>query len=348
MEQFQTISGRGLLEAVPIIVPRPYAVVTMADLWPKFKPAFGDGDYRLIEVKSLEGEWLDSVARDLDGTQAVVGLGGGQAMDAAKFLSWSRQLALFQIPTALTVNAAWGHRSARRESGIVRYVGWTRPEAVFVDYDIIRSAPPLLNRSGVGDVLCYHTALWDWDFAVSQGRCEAAWPYDENLASQSRAVVNKIKAAAEDIHDVSIAGIDALVSGLSYGGAAFAGSGWNPRHIEGAEHFIYYALELATGRPFLHGQIVGFGILIASAMQNNDPDGIRNVLDRVGIPYAPASMGTSWGEVGEAFRQLPDVIEAGNLWYTIASARQITPELFRALREWIDDPTSPPWCDPER
>jgi glycerol-1-phosphate dehydrogenase [NAD(P)+] len=346
-ETFRTISGRGLLEAIPAIVPRPYAAVTMADLRQVLEPVLDASADRVIEVESLEGQWLDSVASGLDGIRSLVGLGGGQALDAAKYLAWRKQVALFQVPTALTVNAAWSHRSARRDSGIVRYVGWTIPEAVFVDYDIIRSAPPLLNRSGAGDLLCYHTALWDWKFAMSQARCEPAWPYDEGLAQQSRNVLEHIVAAADEIRDISISGIDALVEGLAYGGAAFLHSGWNPRHIEGAEHFVYYALELVTARPLLHGQAVGFGILIASAMQNNDPDGIRNVLDRTGLPYTPAAMDVSWEQVREALDRLPEVIGRSNLWYTIASAREVTPALFHALREWIDDSSSPRWHDPE-
>jgi glycerol-1-phosphate dehydrogenase [NAD(P)+] len=345
-ETFRTIAGRGLLKAIPAIVPQPYAAVTMADLWPALEPVLGATADRVIEVEGLEGQWLDRVAGSLDGIRSLVGLGGGQALDAAKYLAWRRQVALFQVPTALTVNAAWSHRSARRDSGIVRYVGWTVPQAVFVDYDIIRSAPPLLNRSGAADLLCYHTALWDWKFATARGHPEPTWPYDETLARQSRDILEHISAAADEIRDISIAGIDALVAGLAYGGAAFAHSGWNPRHIEGSEHFVYYALEMVTARPLLHGQAVAFGILIASAMQNNDPDGIRNVLDRTGLPYTPAGMDVSWDQVREALDRLPEVIERSNLWYTIASARQVTPALFHALREWIEDSSSPRWHDP--
>ena len=35
--QFTTVFGRGLVEELPLILPRPYLVVTMADLWPRFK-----------------------------------------------------------------------------------------------------------------------------------------------------------------------------------------------------------------------------------------------------------------------------------------------------------------------
>ena len=43
-------------------------------------------------------------------------------------------------------------RRRGRRDGVVRYVGWAVPEAVYVDVDVIGSAPARLNRAGVGDI----------------------------------------------------------------------------------------------------------------------------------------------------------------------------------------------------
>ena len=101
-------------------------------------------------------------------------MGGGQAVDVAKFVAWRRRLPLFQVPTAMSVNAPFGHRAGLRVDGVVRYLGWAIPEAVYVDFDVVRGAPALLNRSGVGDVLCYHTAHFDWRLAHEHGRDRAS------------------------------------------------------------------------------------------------------------------------------------------------------------------------------
>lgn len=344
MDQFPTIFGRGLVGELAKILPEPYTVVTMADLWPRFADQLEPAS--TLDA-GLDREYLDSLVRGLGETKAIVGLGGGQALDTAKYLSFKTGLPLFQVPTALSVNAAWGHRSAVRTGGIVSYVGWTLPEAVFVDYDVIRSAPALLNHSGAADVLCYHTALWDWKFASDTGKVESRWPYDERLAAASQEALDRIVAHAEDIHAVTDTGIEALTASLKYGGGAFAYSGWNPRHIEGADHFVFYALELETGKSFVHGQAVGLGILIASALQRNDPDGIRAVIDRIGIPYTPASMGITWPEVRRALGRLDEVITRSGLWYTIASARAMTSTFTDAIEAWIEDSEAPKWTDPE-
>ena len=67
--------------------------------------------------------------------------------------------------------------------------------------------------------------------------------------------------ALDEIHDVNEAGIRTLMSAHRWGGAAFHDAGWNPRHIEGVDHFLFYNLERITGRHFIHGQPVGLGIV---------------------------------------------------------------------------------------
>ena len=84
--------------------------------------------------------------------RCIIGLGGGQAIDVAKYFNWllGSSVPLFQIPTALTVDAPWGHRAAIRYDGVVRYVGFAIPKAVYIDYGIVQNAPKRLNLSGVG------------------------------------------------------------------------------------------------------------------------------------------------------------------------------------------------------
>lgn len=179
------------------------------------------------------------------------------------------------------------------------------------------------------------------------GHGRARWPYDDRQAAKARAAFDRVVKAAEEIRDVTDAGIEALTASLTWGGEAFAFDGWLPCHLEGSDHFIFYGLEYVTQRPFLHGQVVGLGILIASALQRNDPNFIKGVLDTIGIEYRPASMGITWDDVEHAFDKIDDVIARANLWYSILSVRKATPKFLAAVRDWIEDPSHGPWIDPE-
>jgi glycerol dehydrogenase-like iron-containing ADH family enzyme len=164
---------------------------------------------------------------------------------------------------------------------------------------------------------------------------EARWPYDEQLVAEARIALDRVIDAAAEIHAVSDAGIRALAESLRWGGAAFHNAGWNPRHIEGAEHFVFYNLEYVTGKHFLHGQPVTLGVLLMSDLQGNDPERIRAIADRIGVRYRPAEMGVTWDDVGEALRTLKPFVEKAGLWYTVASERPISEDWIARMRDWL-------------
>lgn len=336
MDEFRVMCGRGLLDDLDAVVRPPYVVVTMENLWDRFRGHFGNGLGRVHFVTSLDLAKLEVAAEGCAAMAAVIGLGGGQALDVAKFFSWRLGLPLFQVPTALSVNAAFAHRAGVRDGALVRYVGWSRPEAVWLDLDVIRSAPPHLNWCGASDILCYHTAHWDWQYASRVGRCEQRWPYDAAMVEEAARVMQTIVDDARAVHDLTDEGVMTLSRGLSWGGCAFANSGWNPRAIEGSEHFVFYALESVTGRRFIHGQAVGLGTLLMSALQDNRPEEIRLVFDAIGIPYRPAEMGVTWDDTARALRRLPETVKEGRLWYTVASDHLVSEAFIDEARDWID------------
>jgi len=333
---FATVYGRDLIAELPNFVHRPYLVVTMADLWPRFEHLFDRNLAAVHVVTTLDVEELEAQLERLPAVNAVIGLGGGQALDVAKFTAWHRGRPLFQVPTAMTTNAAFAHRCALRRGGVVASVGWAIPEAVYVDLDVIRSAPPLLNRSGVGDVLCYHTAHADWKLAHDSGKEEWRWPYDDRLVAEARSHLEAVVAALDEIRDVSDAGIRALMSAHRWGGAAFHDAGWNQRHMDGVDHAFLDGLEHLTGRHFIHGQAVGLGTYLGAVLQDNQPERVLAWFQQVGLDIRPEAMGTDWDAAGTAMKRLAWYVRHADLPYTIADARPVTDEVIERIRQRLD------------
>ena len=323
MQLFTTIYGRNLLHELTQVLPRPYLVATMADLWPRFEAQLGGPDARVYLVESMELAGLAATLAALPEVRAVVGLGGGRAVDAAKVFAWRRRLPLWQVPTSTSVNAPFGHRAGVRVDGQVRYLGWAVPEGVYVDYDIIASAPPLVNRSGICEVLCYHTAHLDWAFARDRGRCEPKWPYDLEQVAEARAVKDRLMEALPDIHAGSDRGIKALCEANRWGGAAFHHFGWNPRPIEGFDHFLFYALEHRVRRPFLHGQPVCLGIYLGSLAHGVGDEVMLDAIAGCEVDIRPEAMGVSWDDVDAVLRGLPRFVREAGLWYGLAHELEI-------------------------
>ncbi len=332
---FTTIYGRNLIGELKNFVHRPYLVVTMQDLWPRFKPLFDRNLAGPYLVRTLDSEGLARDLKKLPECNCVVGLGGGQALDVAKYIAWTQRLPLFQVPTAMTVNAAFGHRTAIRFDGRVRYIGWAVPQAVYVDFDVIRQAPPSLNRSGVGDIFCYHTGIFDWKLAHERGKTEPQWPYDPSLAAESQRVLDSVMAKLDDIREATEEGIRTLMNAHRWGGATFHNAGWNPRHIEGYDHFLFYNLEFLTHKPFIHGQPVCLGVYIGSALQGNRAEEMLQAIHRVGVDIRPEAMGVTWEDVAQAVRTLPAYVEQAGLWYTIASDKPASDDFIRHVHDRI-------------
>jgi glycerol dehydrogenase-like iron-containing ADH family enzyme len=332
---FPTVFGRSLLAEVPAFAAPPFLVVTMADLWPTFRAAFPVGTPVHL-VETMERAALEAALPGLSGIASVVGVGGGQAIDCAKYFAWRLGLPLHQFPTALSVDAMYGQRAAVRENGIVRYVGWARPETVYVDLDILAAAPAHLNHAGIGDVLCFLTAVWDWELARDRGRLEPRWPYDPVLAAESLARAEALLQGWQAVRDLSPEGIRLIVEGFQWGGASFHAAGWCPRHIEGVEHHLFYALEALTGRKFLHGQAVCLGIVAGALMHGRRAGELARAIRRIGVDMRPEAMGIGWGDVARALTALPSFVRDQGLPWGVAHEFRADAAFLSGLRDLVE------------
>ena len=331
--EFPTIFGRNLIGELRKFAHRPYFVVTMDDLWPKFEHHFDSNLGGVHTVTTVDLDEVTAAAEALPKIGSIIGIGGGQASDVAKYLAWSKGVPLFQVPTAMTTNAPFGHRSLMRTQGKAVALGFAVPEAVYVDFDVIRSAPPLLNRSGVCDVLCYHTAHYDWKLAHELGREEPQWPYDEGLVAVARRSYESVLGALDEIREVTDEGIRTLMLAHRWGGAAFHNAGWNARHMDGVDHAFLYCLEYVTGRHFIHGQAVGLGLYVGSELQENEPEEILAALHRVGVDIRPEAMGVTWEDAETAMRRLAWYVRYADFWFTVADAKPVTDDIVDRVKD---------------
>ena len=122
---FTTIFGRNLIGELPNFVHQPYLVVTMPDLWELFAHHFDENIAGPYLVSTIDGDELKEEVAKLPHCKSIIGLGGGQALDVAKYFAWSLGTPLFQVPTSMSVNAAFGHRtgSALQRQCALRLLG---------------------------------------------------------------------------------------------------------------------------------------------------------------------------------------------------------------------------------
>ena len=336
MMEFDTVIGRNLLVEINHVAHEPFVVITMEDLWPIYKNNF-DPSTKVIFVESTEKKWLDDLITKLGNFCSIIGLGGGQAIDTAKYISWKTNKPFFQFPTSLSVDAVFGHRSAVRIENVVRYVGWSVPECVFIDLDIIKSAPIKINTAGIGDILCFITGVMDWQYARDSGQLEKQWKYDEELANTSLIKAQAVIDDYQEIKDMTVKGIKIMIDALKWGGSAYCNSGWNPRHIEGVEHLIFYSLEYHTKKIFLHGQAVCLGIVIGCMMHKKRNEELKNIINKIGVDINPKSMNLGWDEVKHSLVNLKDFVEESNFMRGISNDYIFDEIFFKEMIRQIED-----------
>ena len=302
------------------VLGQRWVAVTMPEPWRAARDRLGGvPPLAVIMVESVQVAALEAALAGLpDGIEVVAGIGGGMAVDTAKYFAWRRGIRLVTIPTALTVDAFVTPPAGVRqgEDHTVSYQGAAAPDPLVIDFDLIRTAPAWLNVAGVGDILSCHTACWDWELAHKKGR-SADCPFSPADVAAARGVLATTLAAARDIAGATDAGLRALVHGYMQINALCLPAG-HPRCEEGSEHFLLYVLESRLKRGFIHGHIVGLGIYLMARLQGNDAERITHAMRDMGLRFDPESMGLSRAAVRGALLALKD-FKAGRpeLFYTV-------------------------------
>ena len=322
--------ARGLGERLNLTHGRP-VVIAHPEPWAILEPDFGVEPAAVVIVESLERQYLENLVRDLP-AGPIIGIGGGGAMDAAKWVHWRRGVPLWQVPSLPSVNACFTHMVAIRDETGVHYSADAIPEMVFVDFDLMREAPHHLLRGGIGDVFTCHTARWDWEYAVARGH-EPAW--DDFAAAESLRIISVLRELAPQIRDCTDDGLQGLMELHRLIGRMCDDYG-HARFEEGSEHFFAYCFEYVNGHTIMHGEIGSLGVLMLSAIQGNRPELAREIVQLAGVRHRPEELGITWDEIEAALRALPEFVARENHWYSIANDLVVTDEVLATARAAID------------
>src|SRR5262245_52972287 len=99
------------------------------------------------------------------GTQAIVGLGGGKALDFGKYLASLSGLSYFAVPTSLSNDGFCSPQASLTQRGRRKSLPTSLPDGVIVDTKVCLGAPVPLWCSGIGDLVAKLTAVRDWKLA---------------------------------------------------------------------------------------------------------------------------------------------------------------------------------------
>ena len=297
-------------------LPGRVLVCTMDVPWELFQKHHSWSPDHVYLVNDMDKETVEALPDTLPECDVVVGLGGGSACDSAKYVAWARGCRLIMAPTIVSVDAPLTNTVAVRVDKTVEYIGDIYPEEVIIDHDLIRSAPPEFNRAGACDIASIHTALHDWKLAHN----DTGEHYDEGIAAEAKACLEELDRQANEVYNVTPKGIDTIID-LFRREVEFCARLGNSRPEEGSEHIVAYNLEYLTRRHFLHGDLVGFGIVAMARLQANDPDFALDLVQRCGLRYRVED--ATEAELRETLSTLLEFKKRTGIFYSIVDTTPV-------------------------
>ena len=252
--------------------------------------------------------------------KALVGVGGGKALDVAKYTASLGGLPCFAAPTSLSNDGFCSPQASLTLEGKRRSLPTGLPEAVVVDLAVCQGAPRALWHSGVGDLTSKFTAVSDWKLAFHR----RGVPVNDLAALISDASVFQFMANPE----LDEQGIRLLATALMLNGVAMEIAG-SSRPASGSEHLISHALDMTGARHRLHGLQTGTAAYLVSSLQSGSHHKIIGELfARTGFWESVRKQPFSTEEWRIAVERAPSIKED---FYTILSDTEAWPEFARII-----------------
>jgi glycerol-1-phosphate dehydrogenase [NAD(P)+] len=271
-------------------------------------------------VDSIRFETVTDLFRDCPrNVDAIIGCGGGKALDVGKYIAFLWRLPYFSVPTSLSNDGFCSSQSSLTIEGRRHSLPAVMPFGVVLDTAVCMNAPTILWHSGVGDLVSKFTAVTDWKTAFHK----TGIPVDDFAALVSDASVYQFMARPKrDLEGSRLLGTALLLNGIAM---SICGSS---RPASGSEHLISHALDSLSKRPRLHGLQVGVATYLVSLLQGQYSSSIAELFDTTGFWQAIANDPFDRAEWLDACRLAPTIKPD---FYTVLSSRNCLPEIERAF-----------------
>ena len=233
-------------------------------------------EYQELDTVRLED--LTSLAFSMPAkTQAIIGIGGGKVIDAAKYCGFLRNLAFISIPTSASSDGFSSASASLLVEGHRKSVPARLAYGIVVDTKIIKSAPKKFLYSGIGDMVSKITALYDWIFEEQHGYGKVN---DFAVMIAKKAVNSFVRTPFESIEEDLF--LKELLDSLAMSGIAneIAGSS---APTSGSEHLISHALDKMLEQPQLHGIQVGVATYLMSVVQDHRYRRVDTIFTQTGF-----------------------------------------------------------------
>lgn len=239
------------------------------------------------------------------GLDVIVGVGGGVMMDFAKLCAFYASLPLINVPTSSATCAAYTPLSVcyTKEGKTVGSKHYPyEVDAVVVDTDVIATEPVRLLLAGVFDALAKFVEIKQRFREEGTEKTPLGLDYAYYLSKATYRVLNEKTASAIAEMEKGEVGYDleqlVYTSICATGVVSGIARGSNQCAIAHKFYETTRTLFHESARPYLHGEIVGIGLLIQNHFNGEEENNreLIALMKKHGMPYRPADVGITVNE----------------------------------------------------
>lgn len=213
-------------------------------------------------------EAINSAVESSKKSDYILAVGAGTLNDIAKYTGFLTGKKSGIFITALSMDGFTSGVTPLIEDGRKITKSAQTASDVLIDYDVIKTAPPVMTGAGVGDILAKICSLSDWRLSSALFGEEV----NEEAYSLMSSALKKCEDRIEKISAGDKEGLSSLLEALLVSGFAMVVAG-NSRPASGAEHHMSHFLEmdyLKRGKRIpLHGVKVGIGTQVSLWLYEN-------------------------------------------------------------------------------
>jgi glycerol-1-phosphate dehydrogenase [NAD(P)+] len=245
------------------------------------------------------------------GAGAIVAVGGGMAIDYAKYAGFLTKRPVIAVPTALSNDGFASPGASLKVAGKRTSCPARIPFGVVLDTAVIAKSPPRFTFSGIGDLLTKYSAVTDWKLSYWETG-EQVNDFAVLIALQS--VENLVQFPKKSIGDLEF--IKLMAGALVMSGVSMEVSG-SSRPASGSEHLISHAYDKLAARPSMHGLQVGVASIGTMWLQDHPKlEQVMAVMAETGFLHFVKENPLDRATFVEAIRLAPTIKEG---YFTILS-----------------------------
>lgn len=284
--------------------------------FPILEISFASSEIKVLYEETVGTNNLDDAfqtAKNISSRiKAIVALGGGKAIDYCKYIGLITQLPVISVPTLISNDGFCSPFSSMLVNGKRKTVKTKIPDGVIVDTQIIQKIPAKFIYSGMGDLFCKITSVFDWKLAYKK----TGETVNDFAAIICTNAVDTFKYYQnKEIANLEYLGI--LISSLLMTGIAME-IAMSSRPASGSEHLISHAYDRIAKKPSIHGLQVGVASYAVSYLQEITHETVKTIVQESGFLQQMTETRLDKKEFLLAIQHAPEIKEN---YYTILSEK---------------------------